>query len=145
MASSTFSVKHLFRFALKYKFLIIPVKSLLSSKRIYFVFSPLDLPPTANAGKDVVLQLPDDVVLLAGDKSTDDVAIVKYTWTQIGGPKVQVSPSDNPYLELRNLKEGTYLIELKVEDGKQQIDTDTVTITVLPGKPCPQPVRVQVI
>ena len=52
-----------------------------------FSFTGEDEPPVSRAGKDVVLQLPTDGVVLDGRESTDDHAIVLYEWTlQQGDP-----------------------------------------------------------
>ena len=71
--------------------------------------------------------------MLSGELSTDDKGIVEYVWSQISGPRLSVANTDNPYLELTDLKEGVYEIELKVVDAEGQSDIDTVLITVLPG------------
>ena len=40
-----------------------------------------DYPPTVNAGKDIVIQLPVNEVTLNGNQSSDDVGIVNWEWT----------------------------------------------------------------
>ena len=52
-----------------------------------FSFTDEDKPPVSKAGKDVVLHLPTDGVVLDGRESSDDHAIVLYEWTlQQGDP-----------------------------------------------------------
>lgn len=45
-----------------------------------------DKPPIANAGKDVVVQ-PNEDVMLNGIESSDDKKILNYTWTLVRGNK----------------------------------------------------------
>ena len=53
---------------------------------IYFflllIFSDINKPPTANAGPDVVVYLPNRAAELVGSSSYDDHGIVEYEWTR---------------------------------------------------------------
>ena len=90
----------------------------------------------ANAGEDQYIQLPERFITLSGLRSTDDKEIVSYTWSLLDGPDVDVSDTNSPELQLYNLQEGTYVIELEVMDALGQKDTDEVTVYVLPGEFC---------
>ncbi|KAH3749755.1 hypothetical protein DPMN_184266, partial [Dreissena polymorpha] len=90
-----------------------------------------DDPPRANAGPDRTVQLPEEYVIISGDGSKDDIGIVKYEWSQIYGPAVQVNLTNDPRLTLRDLQPGTYVLELTVTDMLGQEDTDNVTLVVV--------------
>ena len=51
-----------------------------------YVQKPSNQPPTANAGGDQEISLPQNWIILDGSKSKDDLGIRKYTWTQVKGP-----------------------------------------------------------
>lgn len=42
-------------------------------------------PPVANAGGDQSITLPVSAIYLNGTKSSDDLGVVRYTWTRDGG------------------------------------------------------------
>lgn len=92
-----------------------------------------DEPPLSQAGKDVVLHLPTDGVILDGRESTDDHAIVLYEWTlQQGDPSVDMKVPQPGTLKLSHLKEGAYIFQLTVTDTVGQRSSDNVSVTVLP-------------
>ncbi|XP_021030158.1 low-density lipoprotein receptor-related protein 11 [Mus caroli] len=93
-----------------------------------------DKPPVSKAGKDVVLHLPTDGVVLDGRESTDDHAIVLYEWTlQQGDPSsVDMKVPQPGTLRLSRLKEGAYIFQLTVTDSVGQRSSDNVSVTVLP-------------
>ena len=49
---------------------------------VVICFLATDYPPTADAGSNVVLSLPQKSVTLYGNSSTDDKKIVSYEWTR---------------------------------------------------------------
>ena len=53
-------------------------------------FSETDYPPTANAGSNVIISLPQKSVTLYGNSSTDDKKIVSYEWTRTSDDKLAV-------------------------------------------------------
>ncbi|XP_052606937.1 low-density lipoprotein receptor-related protein 11 isoform X1 [Peromyscus californicus insignis] len=92
-----------------------------------------DEPPLSKAGKDVVLHLPTDGVILDGRESTDDHAIVHYEWTlKQGDPSVDMKVPQPGTLELSHLKEGAYIFQLTVTDTMGQRSSDNVSVSVLP-------------
>ncbi|XP_052813412.1 uncharacterized protein LOC128240703 isoform X3 [Mya arenaria] len=94
-------------------------------------------PPVADAGSDRTIQLPLNSITLSGDGSRDDVGIVRYEWSQLSGPRVNVRDTNDPMLSVDRLTEGVYEFELNVTDVDGQSDTDTVVITVLPEPDLP--------
>ncbi|XP_045862784.1 low-density lipoprotein receptor-related protein 11 isoform X2 [Meles meles] len=92
-----------------------------------------DKPPLSKAGRDVILQLPTDGVVLDGRESTDDHAIIQYEWTLLqGDPSVDMKVPQSGTLKLSHLQEGTYTFQLTVMDTAGQRSSDNVSVTVLP-------------
>lgn len=93
-----------------------------------------DYKPTANAGSDIVINLPQNYVTLYGNGSTDDKGIKSYEW--IKAPDGQLAADmmgvRTPYLNLSNLEEGNYKFTLKVTDTGGQTATADVHIFVKP-------------
>ena len=53
-----------------------------SNSAIIYVQEQNDYPPTANAGEDVIVRLPQNKVTLNGNQSSDDHGIVSWEWTR---------------------------------------------------------------
>lgn len=91
-------------------------------------------PPTANAGPDVIVHLPNRAAALDGSSSYDDHGIVEYEWSR--DPKSPaagdvINNSDHQaVLRLSNLVEGMYKFRLTVADGKGLKGNDDVVLTV---------------
>lgn len=95
-------------------------------------------PPVAQAGTDVVVQLPQDDVVLSGSGSDEDGSIKTYQWKQLSGPAVATfSQPQNAQTSVNGLIEGIYQVKLVVTDNDGATGADTVLITV---KAAPQPV-----
>jgi hypothetical protein len=89
-------------------------------------------PPIAKAGRDTVIILPVDSVLLDGSASYDpDGTITKYQWKEISGPAsfAFVSALAKKTI-IKNLNIGNYQFELTVTDDGGLRGKDTVRITV---------------
>lgn len=54
------------------------------TSRFFFYFAEKNTPPVANAGGDQSIILPVSAIYLNGTKSSDDLGIVRYTWTRDG-------------------------------------------------------------
>ncbi|XP_063773527.1 low-density lipoprotein receptor-related protein 11 [Pseudophryne corroboree] len=94
-----------------------------------------DKPPHSNAGQDVVLQLPDDWVILDGRESNDDHGIILYEWTLLRGDRfVDMKVPQPGTLKLSHLQEGFYSLQLTVTDTSGQIDSDNISVNVLPAE-----------
>lgn len=91
-----------------------------------------DHPPVANIGKDEVIILPIDSILLNGEISYDpDGQIVKYQWAKISGPSSFniVNPVSVKTIADKLVK-GIYEFELTVTDNTGLTAKDTTQITV---------------
>jgi gliding motility-associated-like protein len=89
------------------------------------------LNPTANAGDDVFLTLPENSVTLNGTGTSADGSTLKFSWSQVSGPStVVIEDHASETIELNSLIEGTYTLELTVSDEKGLTGIDQIKITV---------------
>jgi len=94
-----------------------------------------DYPPTAIAGEDKIVFLPQNKVVLNGNQSSDDHEIVTWEWTKLKSDDSAELPADitgarTPYLTVGNLEQGIYNFLLKVTDSGGQSSTDQVAVYV---------------
>ncbi len=89
-------------------------------------------PPSANAGSNQTITLPNNTVTLDGSNSGDpDGTIASYSWTKISGPSSgTIASAGSSSTAINNLVQGTYLYKLTVTDNSGATDADSVTITV---------------
>ncbi|KAF6024427.1 hypothetical protein EB796_017264 [Bugula neritina] len=91
----------------------------------------VDYPPTANAGDDIVVNLPVNYVTLYGNTSTDDKGIHSYEWKATDTDSTtDLEGVHEPFLRLKHLTEGVYTFELLVTDTKGQTSKDEVRVFV---------------
>jgi len=97
------------------------------------------IPPVANAGPDVSINLPVDSVRLNGSSSSDtDGTITTYSWSKISGPsQYTISNASVVNPTISNLYKGTYLFSLTVTDNFGAIGIDTVVLFVTATPPIP--------
>lgn len=94
-----------------------------------------DYPPSANAGQNVIIYLPQNTLTLNGNLSTDDRGIASWEWTKSPSDQnkaVDMQNTRTPYLQLSNLEEGMYTFVLKVTDDSEQSSTAEVHVFVKP-------------
>ena len=90
--------------------------------------------PSANAGKDVVLILPKNSVIINGTGSDIDGRIINYNWSKVSGPATYtIRMTNTATTTFSNLVKGTYIFRLTVTDNRGGVATDNVTITVKPA------------
>jgi hypothetical protein len=89
-------------------------------------------PPVANAGPDQTILVPNNSVVVDGNKSTDpENNIVSYSWRYILGPTSYTIVNPNSaQTQITGLIPGLYQFELKVTDGQELSSKDTVNILV---------------
>ena len=97
------------------------------------------IPPVANAGPDLSINLPLDSVQLNGSASYDtDGTITGYSWLKISGPgQSSISNASVANPTISNLYKGTYQFSLTVTDNFGTIGIDTVAIQVTATPPIP--------
>ncbi len=89
--------------------------------------------PVANAGKDTSIALPNNNILLTGDKSSDpDGSIASYTWTELSGPgQASIANAASANTSVNNLVEGDYVFQLTVTDNLGAVSNATVKVSVV--------------
>ncbi|KAF2357560.1 PKD domain [Trinorchestia longiramus] len=103
------------------------------STAVVEVVQEKDYPPSANAGGDQIIYLPQTETLVNGNASSDDHGIVEWEWTKgsdVDGLAVDMQDTRTPILKLSGLEEGHYQFVLKVIDGSGQSDSSAVNIYV---------------
>jgi Secretion system C-terminal sorting domain/PKD domain/Right handed beta helix region/Bacterial Ig domain/Bacterial Ig-like domain len=100
--------------------------------------APVNQPPVANAGNNIIITLPTNSVSLAGSGTDADGTIVGYNWTKISGPAqfTILSPS-NALTPVNNLVAGIYQFQLQVTDNGGATGTSVITVTVNAAVPPP--------
>ena len=96
--------------------------------------------PTADAGEDITIQLPEAVVTLDGSRSLAlSGNIVEHNWKEISGKDVVFSSNISAITEVTGLQEGRYYFELTVvtSEGASASDTLVVTVKAAAIKPVP--------
>ncbi|MCW8822162.1 MAG: PKD domain-containing protein, partial [Sulfurovum sp.] len=94
----------------------------------------VNLPPVANAGPDQNVSINDTVTLDGNASSDPDLDTLTYSWSLISEPVgsnaiLSDATAVNPtFVADRN---GSYILELIVNDGTVDSDADTVTITAI--------------
>lgn len=90
--------------------------------------------PKANAGGDLNVILPTDVISINGTKSHDDLAIVKWLWkredTSLAIGNIVKGTEVTSILMLTNAAPGRYVFRLTVWDEQGLSDSDTVSLMV---------------
>lgn len=89
----------------------------------------VNIPPTANAGKDTTLYLPATSLPLNGTGTDPDGAVVSYQWTVLSG-SATITPSNAASTQVSNLTTGTYQFVLTVTDDGGVTGKDTVNVMV---------------
>jgi ribosomal protein L14 len=99
--------------------------------------TPINQPPTANAGSDINITLPTNSATLTGSGSDPDGTIASYKWAKISGPsQYNINSSTKAQASANNLVKGVYQFELTVTDnaGKSAKDTVQVTVSAAPNQ-----------
>jgi PKD repeat protein len=88
--------------------------------------------PTANAGADVTITLPNNTVVLNGSATDNDGSIVGYSWIKVTGPQTgSLTNSNTANATVNFVEEGIYVYRLTVTDNAGATGSDLVQINVL--------------
>lgn len=91
--------------------------------------------PIANAGEDIFITLPENSVTINGTGSDPDGSITSYLWTIISGPNTPTLSGQNEQtVNLNGLIQGSYILQLMVEDDDGLTNIDEVNIIVDPAE-----------
>ncbi len=94
--------------------------------------TPVDQPPTADAGRDKQVRMGAAVELNGGNSYDEEGAIVSYQWRCTSHPTVPgLVNANSATASFSPPDPGTYVFELTVRDEAGQTGTDSVTVTVL--------------
>jgi gliding motility-associated-like protein len=116
-----------------FELLVTDEKGATSSDRVTLVVNPENIPPTADAGEDIILTSPVDNYVHVGNGIDEDGYILSYEWRLISGPVIDNSVIYSDTLILDGLMQGEYLYELSVMDNDSTIATDAILIQIFPG------------
>jgi hypothetical protein len=99
-------------------------------------------PPTAIAGPDQVITLPNNSISLDGSRSNDpDGSISSFLWKKKSGPaSFNITAETSVNTTVDNLEEGIYQFELMVTDDDGLFDKDIIQISVIRPGPNRPPV-----
>ncbi|AYB33172.1 PKD domain-containing protein [Chryseolinea soli] len=86
--------------------------------------------PVAYAGDDLVIVLPDNEALIAGQGLDPDGFIERYFWEQIGGTQVPFTVDAN-VIHITDMALGDYVFRLTVVDSDTLSASDEVNISVI--------------
>ncbi|MBS1921515.1 MAG: tandem-95 repeat protein [Bacteroidetes bacterium] len=93
--------------------------------------NPANIAPTANAGPNQNITLPNNSVSVSGSGSDPDGTIGSYQWSQISGPaQFTILSPNQAQTTINNLVQGTYQFQLTVTDNSGATGSDVVVITV---------------
>lgn len=91
----------------------------------------VNAPPVANAGNNILLNLPVNSTNIAGSASDPDGTVTSYVWTQVNGPSVaSLTNANTPTVTVNGMVEGVYIFSLNVTDNDGASDSDEMTVTV---------------
>lgn len=90
-----------------------------------------NVPPTANAGSDISITLPNNSISLTGKAADSDGTIASTTWTKVSGPAATFTGENTLTPTVSGLTAGIYTFRLTVTDDKGATATDDVNVSVL--------------
>src|SRR4030095_9792594 len=100
---------------------------------------PENQPPTANAGEDQTIRLPNTAALhgVVNDDGFPHGSTLTATWSQVSGPAaVSFADASAADTTATFTTQGTYILRLTANDSRFSV-SDDVTITVLPANEAP--------
>lgn len=101
--------------------------------------TPVNKPPVARAGNDIIVVLPNNTTTLDGGASSDeDGSIASYAWSKLSGPaQFKIADPNAARTELSLLTEGVYVFRLTVTDDKGASHQDVIDVHVKAAPPPP--------
>ncbi len=107
-----------------------------SDRVIVIVGIPDNLPPSADAGTNLTVTMPNTTVTIKGKGTDQDDGIASYQWSQVSGPSdANLIDPAKPTTEVTNLELGQYKFKLQVTDKTGESDSDQVVVTVVEAQP----------
>lgn len=92
--------------------------------------NPNNIAPTADAGKDIKVILPENSITLQGSGSDPDGTIASWKWSKVSGASVSLSGDETSAVTVSDLKSGEYVFRLTVTDASGATASDDVSVKV---------------
>jgi hypothetical protein len=92
--------------------------------------TPVNQPPTVNAGADQTIILPVSSTNLSGTASDPDGTVASYSWTKVSGGTATITSPSSASTTITGLTAGPYTFRLTVTDNSGASAIDDVNITV---------------
>lgn len=96
-------------------------------------------PPIVDAGKDIVIQLPEDSLTISAEANSPEGLIVSYRWIQIEGDPIIIQNDSSEVLHLNQMPPGEYVFQITVTDSWGNEASDEVEILVIEEEPAVRP------
>lgn len=96
-------------------------------------------PPTANAGLDKTLMLPNNSTVLRGTGNDPDGVFRAFRWEKVSGPSATLNQQNTANLRLSDLVAGEYVFRFSATDNDGATASDEVVLTVVGDEPSNQP------
>ncbi len=91
----------------------------------------VNVPPVADAGKNVMVSLPNNSVTLNGRRSKDkDGKVVKYEWEKLKGPINFLGTKNGAVQQVKDMRPGSYVFKLTVVDNHGSVSSDRINVIV---------------
>ena len=86
--------------------------------------------PLVNAGKDVVISLPENSATFTATASDPDGSVVAWLWEKTEGPELTLSGVSTATLSVTDLVKGKYVFKVTVTDNGGAVASDYVVLAV---------------
>jgi gliding motility-associated-like protein len=91
-----------------------------------------NIPPTADAGGNQVVNLPSSSINIFGSGSDNDGSVSSYLWVKMSGGVATLLNASTPTLTLNALEAGNYNFRLRIIDNDGASNDDFVSVVVNP-------------
>jgi hypothetical protein len=130
--SASANINNLSEGVYQFEFIVTDNKEAIGKDTVQVTVNPApNMPPIADAGRDVTIVSLENIVYLNGSGNDIDGTITAYQWKQIAGPaSSSITTDDKPSTEVKRLVAGSYEFELTVMDNNGETGSDTVQVVV---------------
>jgi gliding motility-associated-like protein len=130
-ATATLSLSNLLEGSYIFRLTVTDNKGATGSDDVAVNVTAINVGPTANAGSDIILNLPANSATLMGSGTDPDGIVSNYLWTQTAGPNTAVITNQNTSsAQISALVAGNYTFRLTVTDDDGADGFDEVKVVV---------------